>query len=266
MRLLFYSRRTLACILCGILFYAFCTVSSSHAHAPQALFENAYTLPPSVIKELAETGLKKGSRRMGKELSKHIKYIPSEPAHIRQKVIEDAYLRILVTQKRLGWTKANELYQNLSGIEGFRHAMHAASSSSRIATRGHLYELFTASAMKSHGFEILAIGEEFKSPARNVMTDIDIVARKEGQIYALQLKNYRPERITWDALINFRAQMDDLVAYAKQTNAKTYFVCSHRPSDANIEKSLTAAAQSRNITLLYATQKELPAAMALLGQ
>ena len=92
MRLLFYSRRTLACILCGILFYAFCTVSSSHAHAPQALFESAYTLPPSVIKELAETGLKKGSRRMGKELSKHIKYIPSEPAHIRQKIIEDAYL------------------------------------------------------------------------------------------------------------------------------------------------------------------------------
>ena len=251
--------RTLVCMLCGFFLYGVCAASSSHALAPQVFFKSLYTLSPNIIKELAGIGLKEGSKRMGKELSRHINTIPSEPAHMRQNVIEDAYLRILVEQKRLSWAKAEALYRNLSGIEGFRHAMHAASSSSNIATHGHLYELFTASAMKDHGFEILAIGEKFQSAARGVMSDIDIVARKERQIYALQLKNYRPEKIRGNALMNFRAQMDDLAAYAKQNNAKAYFVCSHRPLDANIEKSLAAAAKSRGITLVYAALEEFQA-------
>ena len=227
-----------------------------------ALVASAVRLPVNTIKQLARLGKTSGSKELGANLIRLSEKLPEAQ---RLAFLEQAYVDILVRQGRLSARKADEVIKNLSGTPGFRSALSKMSGISEAKASGHGFEVLAANALKKNGYKILAIGQRFDDGIKNAMTDIDLIAKKGSRTCIFELKNYHPQSIDYNALINFRGDMQSLNAYAgKHANVRSFFVISSRPVDNNIDKLLRAAAKSQNVELLYADVDTLPMLLEVL--
>lgn len=239
----------IALIVCILSFTFF--IPESHAFVGQVLKISTKT----AIK-LAQLGKTKGSKYVGEELMKLAEKVPAAQ---RLRFIEHSYAEILVRQGRLTAAQADDIVRNLSGTPGFRSALSKMSGISDAKASGHGFEVLTANALKKSGYDIVAIGQRFDDGIKNAMTDIDLIAKKGRTTYIFELKNYRPQSIDHNALINFRGDMQSLNAYARQnSNVRSIFAISSRPVDKGTEALLQAAAKSQNVQLFYGDSNSIP--------
>lgn len=239
-------------IMCLIVLTLLFIFQESQAYS--GLVSAGYRLSNPIVKKLAEMGTKNGSKAVGQELGQIASKIPT--AH-RAVFLEHAYIDILVQQGKFTLNKADELIRNLSGVKGFQSAMSKACGLSDAKTKGHLYEIMVANEFKKKGY-FVEIGKKFVDQIKKAPTDIDVLVSKNGNNFALELKNYNPKAVGYDSAITCRADMESLAAYAKEfTNTEVFFVMSRKPSDPNIAKLIEAYAVQSNVKLIYATESEV---------
>lgn len=236
--------------LCGAFFEAQCFTTS------------VTKLSLSVIKKLAELGKTNGSKTVEIELAKHAGELGA-PARVV--FFESTYAKILVEQKRITPEQSEEILKNLSGVPGFKSALSKMCGMSEAKAVGHGFEVMTANALKKKGYQVLAVGERFDDGIKSAATDIDLIVSKGQKIFAFELKNYQPSSIDYNALINFRGDMQSLNAYAKtNTNVRSFFAISSRPRDPNVEKLLEATAKSQNVKIIYGDSETIPTLLEVL--
>lgn len=187
----------------------------------------------SQIDELAKLPVEEAGKRIGK-------------LKLGAELLEDTYLRILVKQGKISSSYADELLENLNGVDGFTTTMRKVSSANPAQVSGHLYELGIANEAAKGGFKVVAIGKKFSDPAKRGLTDLDLVISKGGKNYLIEAKSYTD--VTMSSLPNFRADMDSLIAFGE---GQRFFVISNPPSDMRVLALLEEAAKSRGVQLIF---------------
>lgn len=227
--------------LCSIIFFI---TSINYAYS----FSIAGKLSIEGIKKLAALGKTTGSKSVGQELRRLSKGLSVDEEKV---FLTSSYLKILVEQGRLGARESEEFLQHLKNVPGFKEALSKMCGISDAKAIGHGFEVRTANSLAKKGYEIKGIGVQFKDGIKSAPTDIDIIAEKGGKQFIFELKKYSSNNIDYNALINFRGDMQSLNAYVKQhKNVKSFFVISSQPTDPAIQKLLEATAKSQNVKLL----------------
>ena len=200
-------------------------------------------LSKSQIKDLADLPVAEAGKRLGR-------------MNLSLPELEQVYLRILATQKKISSAQADDLLHHLGGVEGFVSTLRKASSSNSAQAAGHLFELETARAAKKQGYTVLAIGRKYADPAKKGLTDLDLFFEKNGKKYFVEAKSY--EDVSWSSLPNFRADMDSLQAASDLFGSgEKVFIIRNKPTDDRILRALNEAARSRNVVLVFGSPENV---------
>ena len=227
-----------------------------------------------------------GTEQVGKILGK---------LRLSNEILEDTYLRIAVRQGTILRREAEAMYAALSGITGFRTALRKITGNAKNKKEGHLNilnmlriarvayehgfkvmeigndsintdnannvkkghsnESRIAHEASRHGFEVTEVEEELNDGTKRMDTDIDIILRKNGKIFAIEAKNYDQ----FNNLDMLRLDMDTLVEYKKfhkGENIIPIFTITNRPTNSQREALMFAEAQKRGVQLLFGTPLE----------
>ena len=187
-----------------------------------------------------------GTNHVGKILGK---------LRLSNEILEDTYLRIAVRQGTILRREAEEMYAALSRVSGFRTALRKITGNSSNATKGHLNELRIAHEASRHGFKVTGIGEKFSDGVKIRETDIDVILRKNGRMFAIEAKNYDQ----FSNLDMLRSDMNTLVEYKKfhkGENIIPVFTITKRPTNPQREALMFAEAEKRGVQLLFGTPLE----------
>ena len=159
--------------------------------------------------------------------------------------LEDTYLRILVSQRKITPERALGLWKKLHGLEGFRATVRKISSSNSAQRIGHMFELELAEAAPNVGLTPISIGRKFDDGQKSARTDLDVWLRcGETNIY-IEAKNY--ETITFANLPHFRADMDSLVSLGPGLRI---FALRRLPRNPDVTRALELAAKQRSVLLM----------------
>jgi len=236
----------------------FCPVSHSFWGVSKKIGERAVktvakigkikgALPEKKIIELTEMIKNTGDiKKVGKVLGN---------MKLSDDILEDTYMRIILRQKKISKKEAEELFQNLHGVKGFRAALRKTAGISNSKTIGHLNEIQIANSAAKNGFEVVSIGAFFKD-GKKIFTDIDVLIKKNGKFFPIEAKNYAPE--TMIPINKFRADMNTLVSFRKQLveNTVPIFSMTTPPSNPLTRKLLEEEAKKRGIQLIFGTPEE----------
>ncbi len=172
-------------------------------------------LPQSKIDEFAQIALHpQGSHEVGQILGK---------LNLPESVREDTYLRILVAQKKIEVSEADELLVNLKGTPGFVSVMKGSLSGQMDSSLGHVHELRLATASKKSGFNILSISEDVVDEARRGgRSEIDIVLSYKNKTVAIESKG------RYVKLDQFRPQLDAIQKYTDTQGKKAVAIAAFR--------------------------------------
>lgn len=214
------------------------------------LITHPQALPDDEIIRLAKMGSRTGgTKEIGSVLGS---------MKLPEAVIEDTYLRIAIQQSKISRSEAEGMMSRLRGVEGFRTTLRKVLGASGVKTSGHLNELRIADKAAENGFEIRGIGIPFSDPTKSAPTDIDILLQRNGKIFAIEAKDYRPD--TMVPLDKFRADMVTLKEYAianSSAHVIQVFSVSNKPSNELSRKILAKEARRRGIELIYGTPEEI---------
>ena len=227
-----------------------------------------------------------GTEQVGKILGK---------LRLSNEILEDTYLRIAVRQGTILRREAEAMHAALSGIPGFRTALRKTTGNAKNKKEGHLdilnmlriarvayehgfkvmeignnsintdnvnnvkkghsNESRIAHEAPRHGFEVTEVEEELNDGTKRMDTDIDIILRKNGKIFAIEAKNYDQ----FNNLDMLKLDMDTLVEYKKFHKGESIipvFTITNRPANPQREALMFAEAQKRGVQLLFGTPLE----------
>ncbi len=215
----------------------------------RALIKHPSTLPDDEILVLASRARQAGGTAIiGRELGR--RRLPAI-------VLDDAYMRIVVSQERLGRSEAESLMLSLRETPGLRSTLSKIAGANGAKTAGHLNELRIAGAGAANGFAVRGIGVPFNDKLKRAPTDIDLLMGLRGRTLAVEAKDYLPD--TPIPLDVFRADMDSLVQYRKfypVDRVIPVFTVTNKPNDAAVARLLEQAAQQRGVELVYGNPEE----------
>jgi len=204
-------------------------------------------LPEKKIVELTEMIQKAGDiKKVGKILGE---------MKLSDDILEDTYMRIIIQQRKITREEAEEIFENLRGVKGFRTTLSKVSGISDVKSVGHLNEIRIANNASKNGFEVVSIGEIFQDGYKQI-TDIDILLKKNGKIFPIEAKDYSSG--TMIPMDKFRADMDTLVSYKNQNgkNIIPIFSITHHPDNPATRVLLEKEAERRGIQLIYGNPQE----------
>lgn len=214
------------------------------------LITHPQALPDDEIIRFAKMGARNGgTKEIGSVLGS---------MKLPEPVMEDTYLRIAIQQSKISRSEAEGMMTRLRGVEGFRTTLRKTVGASGIKTSGHLNELRIADNAAENGFEIRGIGVPFNDPKKSAPTDIDLLLQRNGKIFAIEAKDYRPD--TMIPLDKFRADMVTLNEYAianRPAQVIQVFSVSNKPSNERSWRILTKEASRHGIELIYGTPEEI---------
>lgn len=208
------------------------------------------------IKELAHIGETKGTKYVMEALEQGAKGLSGAA---RTKYIQKNLLKVLVAQKRISKTQADEWMRNLGNVPGFEKALSKMAGLSDIKTVGHGFELETANALHRAGYKIVEIGKVFKDGVKHGTTDIDLIASKGSKTFIFELKNYKPKNLD---LLNppkdirpidvIRNDMETLKAY-KTENPETIpvFIFKNKPPNRTSIDVINTYGEKNDVKVLY---------------
>lgn len=232
-------------------FWGFSTKSIS------AISKNIKVLPEDEIIKLSKLSDEiQGTKKIGKELG--MLNLPND-------VLEDAFIRIAIHQKKLTRETAEEMFSRLSGVPGFRSTLRKIIGNSDVGTTGHLNELKIANIGSANGFKVLGIGEKFSDGLKKAPTDIDVLLEKDGKLFAIEAKSYASTtKIPMD---KFRGDLDTLVAYKKMKGNTVIpvFTITNKPNDLRYLKMLHHEANKRGVQLIFGKPQEQIEQIKMLG-
>lgn len=208
------------------------------------------------IKELAHIGETKGSKYVMEALERGAKGLSGAA---RTKYIQDNLLKVLVAQKRISRTQADEWMRNLGNVRGFEKALSKMAGISDYKSVGHGFELETANALHRAGYKIVEIGKTFKDGIKHGVTDIDLIATKGSKTFVFELKNYKPKNLD---LLNppkdirpidvIRNDMETLKAYKTENpNTIAVFIFKNKPPNSTSIKVINAYGEKNEVKVLY---------------
>ncbi len=198
-----------------------------------------------------------GTTKVGKELSK---------LNLPNDVLEDAFLRIAIYQKKFTREAAEGLFSRLSGVPGFRPTLKKIIGNSDAGTVGHLNELKIADTASMNRFKVLGIGERFIDGLKKAPTDIDILLEKGGKLFAIEAKSYASTtKIPMD---KFRADLDTLVVYKNKNgnDVVPIFTITNKPDAPRYLKMLQHEADKRGVQLVFGSPQEQIEQIKILGE
>ena len=188
------------------------------------------------------SGEMNGTLKAGKKLSK---------LNLPNDVLEDTYLRIAIHQKKITRKQAESMYIRLTGTPGFRTTLRKITGNNVPGTAGHLNELQIADKASLNGFKVKGIGVKFNDGQKKALTDIDIVLKKNSNIFAIEAKNYAStSKIPLD---KYRADLDTLAIYRSQHSQKVIpvFTMTNIPQDSGYLKIMQNEANKRDVQLIF---------------
>lgn len=208
------------------------------------LIKHSKTLPEKEIERLAQLGRQTGgTKEIGRQLGK----MRLSPA-----VLEDTYMRVAIQQSKISRPEAEGMIANLHGVTGFQTTLRKIVGNSDVKTSGHLNELRIADQAAQKGFQVRGIGTSFMDANKAAPTDIDIVLRRHGKVFAIEAKDYLPT--TPIPMDKFRADMVTLNEYAMQNSSVQVvkvFSITNQPSDELTKTLLFKEAQRHGVELIY---------------
>jgi len=198
----------------------------------------------------------KGTKKVGQELAKM--NLPNE-------VLEDTFMRIAIHQRKISRHEAEEMFARLNSTPGFRSTLRKVIGNSKNKTAGHLNELKIANQGSQHGFKVVSIGEKFSDGLKRSPTDIDIVFKKNGKIFAIEAKDYQASNKL--DLIKYKGDLDTLVQYQKKSKGKVIpvFSITNKPTDPRYLKRLQYEADKRGVQLIFGRPTSQVEKIKLLG-
>jgi len=213
----------------------------------KTLIKSEKALKPKQIKDLIKILNKtKGTEKIGKILGKM--KLPNE-------VLEDTYMRLAITLKKIKPKEAKYMMQDLKGTKGFRTTIRKILGNSSKKTTGHLHELRLAHSGKKNGFKILAIGEKYSDGIKKMDTDIDLLLKSRNKIFAIEAKSYLPSTYMKPSMI--KADMRTLAQYTKQNkNTIPIFSITNKPKSEKIMNILRKEANKNGIQLIFGNPHE----------
>ena len=140
-----------------------------------------------------------------------------EKSGLSRTVLEDTYLRMNVVQGKLGRTEAENMFRNLSGVDGFKETLRKVAGVNSNQVKGHLQELRIANNAKEHGLEVVSIGQKFDDGIKKQLTDMDVVLKDRKSTFLIQSKNY--ESTSSFNTVKLQGDADSLLQY-KQASCK----------------------------------------------
>lgn len=209
-------------------------------------------LPESQIDELAELarhpgGLKQIGTKLGAQNLDNI-------------VLEDAYLRVAVTNGQISKNSAYEIFKNLSGTEGLRAGLRKVNSVSPPQSKGHLKELFLANEAHKRGAKVIAIGRKFDDGLKRADTDIDVLVRYDKFTFAIESKDYTKD-VPLDMI---RKDVASLFAY--KNVAKTDNIVPVFATNAPLPVSVTSMPSFQKCQFLSGTPSGVAAQIEMLSK
>ncbi|AEG31319.1 nuclease-related domain-containing protein [Thiomicrospira cyclica] len=168
---------------------------------------------------------------------------------------ERLFIEIIVLQKsnHLSKREAQELYDNLKGVEGFATALRKVAGASFNQSKGHLAEIRLANEAKKNGFNVQAIGKSFRGDPNKNVTDIDLILTKNNKTYLLEVKDYaRAAPPNLDTIV--RPDMETLKFFQQSLNTSDtvkIFYMTHKPSSPRYLRSIEEAARFNNVHLVF---------------
>jgi hypothetical protein len=172
-------------------------------------------------------------------------------------VLEDAYLRMAVHQKRIERAEAESMFARLSGTPGFQETLRKVTGANPMMTTGHRNELRIALAVRQQGIKVLAIGQRFDDGLKKGTTDIDLVLDNGRRAAAIEANDYAPTEAL--RLDQFRADMATLNAFVKTRPGRRtlpVFTITHIPLDPDAWRSLQIAARQHSVELVTGSPVE----------
>ena len=214
-----------------------------------ALSKSSKVLPDAEIVKLSKmSDNDKGTKAVKKYIGK---------LNLPKDVQEDAYVRIIIHQKKIGTDEARKMFKNLRGKEGFNGALSKIIGNNLQGTKGHLNELRIANNAAEKGFDVVAVGKKFDDGLKNSLTDIDVLLRKKGHDILIEAKDY--SSMTKMPLDKFRGDLDTLNIYAQKESkgkALRVFSFTEKPSDKNILRQYKFWAEKKGVELIFGNPEQ----------
>lgn len=227
------------------------------AKAISSISKNVKALPEDEIVRLSKLSDEvHGTKKVGKELGR---------LNLPNDALEDAFIRIAIHQKKITRESAERMFSRLNGVPGFRSTMKKVIGNNSAGTNGHLNELKIAEAASDNGFKVLSIGEKFVDGLKKAPTDIDVLLKKGGKVFAIEAKSYASTtKIPMD---KFRGDLDTLIAYQKKQghNVIPVFTITNKPKDLKYLKKLQLEADKREVQLVFGNPQEQIEQIKILG-
>jgi hypothetical protein len=208
-----------------------------------AISKSAKVLPEGEIKNLSQLSDEiQGTKKVGQELAK---------LKLPDDVLEDTLIRIAIHQNKISRDAAEKMFLSLTGIPGFRSALRKVIGNSKVGTAGHLNELEIAAAASSRGFIVLEIGKKFNDGLKKAPTDIDLLLKKDGRVFAIEAKNYASS--TMLPMDKYRGDLDTLKKYMEANGGHIIpiFTITNKPNDMMYLKRLRYEADKRGVQLIF---------------
>ncbi len=158
------------------------------------------------------------------------------------------------------------MFSRLNGKPGFRTTLRKVSGNNAAKSGGHMNELRLASAAEESQMKVVEIGAPFHDPAKQGLTDIDLVLKYKSKTIAIEAKDYLPT--TPYQMDKFRADMETLKAFqAANPNRKILpvFSVTSRPADPEQWSLLKASATMNDVHLIVGDAQQQIAQMMLLA-
>ena len=223
------------------------------------IIKNSKSLSNDEIIKLANmTNKIKGTKLLGKHLGK---------MKLSKGILRDTYLRIAIAKKNISRVEAEEIWIYLKKTKGVRSTLSKIVGRSPEKTAGHLHELQLARKASKQGFDVLEIGKKFSDGLKKAPTDIDLLLKRGGKIFAIETKNYKATRKI--PLDMFRADLDTLVRYKKTLKGEKVvpvFSMTSKPSNRKYLKILENEAKKRDVQLIFGNSTEQIIKLEHLGE
>lgn len=216
----------------------------------QRLGRFAGALPESEIVKLAnicknERGLEEVGQILGKG-----KYADN--------ILEDAYLRIALTNEKIPPAVASEAFEKLSGTPGFRTVLRKINSASASQAKGHMQELMIALESEKRGLKVAALGLKYSDGIKQAETDVDVILTTLNKSYAIESKAYAGD-VPLDMV---RADAKSLEIFCSNVKYTVPVFCFQNKPSVAVEKIL----QKYEIKSLYGTSEEICAQLDVMSR
>ena len=214
-------------------------------------------LPESEIRKLAGIAAEKGGLDKVGALLGAAK-IPAkygrEAGHL---VLQDAYLRIAVTNGKISRATAASVLKNLHGTEGLTALLRKINSVNPAQTKGHLRELEIALKAKERGFQTVSFGQKFADGLKKADTDLDVLLRRGRVNFAIESKAYSGNVSS----IVVKEDAQSLAAFCGQVKKTVPVFCFEKEPSTTIKAYL----KNHNVKCLWGSPEEISSKIDLLS-